>query len=259
MKKIYFMLAYGRRKAERPLLAEVIRNLSAEGYEISMGVAESLAISPERLKLEADLYVLKSHSSLWLNIAAVLDTLGANILNSYSACVDTNNKIRAAARLSAASVPIPRSWVTGDLAQILDAAHAKQFLLKPNFGRSGDGIRLVADRAELASTLISDGMLVQELITPIEEEFKLYVIGECVFGIRKHFPTDLREPIIVEPQLENIALQCGRALGLEIYGVDILINGSGPVVVDVNYFPSFKGVEGVARHLTEHIRDYAKR
>ena len=58
--KLYFMLAYARSKADRPLLAEVIANLSAEGFEISTGVAESLAISPETLRVEADLYILKS-------------------------------------------------------------------------------------------------------------------------------------------------------------------------------------------------------
>ena len=257
--KLYFMLAYARSKADRPLLAEVIANLSAEGFEISIGVAESLAISPEMLRVEADLYILKSHSSLWLNLAAVLDTQGACILNSYSACVDTNNKIRAASRLSAAGVPVPRSWVTGALAQILGVTDATQLLLKPNVGRSGDGIHIVRDRADLAMMQISDGMLVQELITAIEDEFKLYVVGERVFGIRKHSATGEREPVTVEPTLEDIALRCGRALGLEIYGVDVVVNANGPVVVDVNYFPSFKGVAGVAGPLTDYIRKFAKK
>lgn len=256
--KIYFMLAYARRKAHRPLLEQVIENLRADGFDVSTGVAESLAISPETLSVEADLYILKSHSALWLNVAAVLDTLGARILNTYPACVDTNNKIRAASRLSAAGVPIPRSWITGDLSQIAAATSATQFLLKPNFGRQGEGIRVVRDRAELRTMQISDGTLVQELITPVEEEFKLYVIAERVFGIRKDAVSDAREPIQVEPILEDIALRCGRALGLKIYGVDVLVNASGPVVVDVNYFPSFKGLPGVADPLTDYIREFAR-
>ena len=259
MTKLYFMLAYARRKAHRPLLEQVIENLTADGFEISTGVAESLAISPETLCIEADLYILKSHSSLWLNLAAVLDAQGARILNSYSSCVDTNNKIRAASRLSASDVPIPRSWVTGDLAHIIPESDANQFVIKPNFGRWGNGVRVVNDRAELATTQISDGMLVQELISPIDEELKLYVIGEQVFAIRKHPDTDFREPITVESALEDIALRCGRALGLEIYGVDVLISANGPFVVDVNYFPSFKGVPNIAGPLTDYIREFAKK
>ena len=52
--KLYFMLAYSRSKADRPLLAEVIANLTAEGFEVATGVAESLAVSPQAERVEAD-------------------------------------------------------------------------------------------------------------------------------------------------------------------------------------------------------------
>ncbi|MEP6787894.1 MAG: hypothetical protein ABJB40_05650, partial [Acidobacteriota bacterium] len=217
------MLSYTRTKADRPEFAEVMANLSAEGFDVSVGVAESLAIRPEELRVEADLYILKSNSALWLNLAGVLDEQGAHILNPYPACVGTINKIRAAASLSAAQIPIPRSWVTGNLERILDATDVTQFLLKPNVGHGSAGIRLVRDRTELAAMQIDDGMLVQELITPVEDELKFYVIGDRVFGIRKHADSGLREPVTVEPILEDIALRCGRALGLEICGVDVLV------------------------------------
>ncbi len=60
--KLYFMLAYARSTADRPLLAEVIANLSAEGFEISTGVAESLAISPETLRVDGGYQLLNQHS-----------------------------------------------------------------------------------------------------------------------------------------------------------------------------------------------------
>jgi ribosomal protein S6--L-glutamate ligase len=101
-------------------------------------------------------------------------------------------------------------------------------------------------------------MLVQELITPIEDELKFYVIGERVFGIRKHPDSGEREPVAVDPVLEDVAVRSGQALGLEIYGVDVLISSHGPIVVDVNYFPSFRGVPNVARWLTDYISTYAR-
>lgn len=257
--KLYFMLAYARTKADRPLLADVIANLRAEGFEVATGVAEELVVSPEDLRVEADLYILKSHSSLWLNLAAVLDAQQARILNSYPACAATNNKIRTASRLSAAKVPIPLSWVTGDLALIPEVTGTMPLLLKPNISRKGVGIRLVRDRMELVASQISDGMFVQELVAAVDDEIKLFVIGDQVFGVRKHRDSDVREHVSVEPLVEDIALRCGRALGLEIYGVDVVINSHGPVVVDVNYFPSFRGVPDAARPLTEYIGAYARR
>ena len=257
--KIYFLMAYSRSRADRPVFGNVIANLSAVGFDVTVGVAESLAISPEELRVEADLYILKSQSSLWLNLAAVLDAQGARILNPYPACVATVNKIRAASRLAAAQVPIPRSWVTGDLAQVSQVTDAMEFVLKPNIGHGGAGIRIIRDRAELATTRIDDGMLVQELIRNVRDEIKLYLIGDRVFGIRKHPDTGEREPISVEPALAEIALRCRRSLGLEICGVDLLISAQGPVVVDVNYFPSFRGVPDIAEPLTDYIRAYAER
>ena len=256
--RIFFMLAYERAKADRPVFTEVIANLSAQGHEVSVGVAESIAISPEDLRIEADLYILKSQSALWLNLAAVLDAQGARILNPYPACVATVNKIQAAARLRAAQIPIPRSWVTGNLAQIPPVHDAMPMLLKPNIGHGGAGIRVVRDSAELAATQIEDGMLIQEWITPVEGEVKLYVIGDRVFGIRKHPESGEREPVDVDARLTAIALRCRRALGLEICGVDVLVTVDGPVVVDANYFPSFRGVPDAARLLTDHILAYAE-
>ena len=256
--KIYFMLGYARDKGDAPMLAEVIANLKADGFDVAADVAESVLVSPEELRVEADLYILKSKSELWLNLAAVLDEQGASILNSFRASINTINKIRTAACLSAAQIPIPRSWVTGDLALITEVSDAMPLLLKPNIGHGGIGIRLVRDRAELAATKIADGMLVQELITPVEDELKLYVVGDRVFGIRKYADSGQREPVAVEPVLQDIALRSGRALGLEIYGVDVIISSQGPVVIDVNYFPSFRGVPDVARSLTDYISNYAK-
>jgi len=250
--KIYFMLAFVQRNSHHPLISEVISKLSARSFEVSTGVAESVAISPEGLKVEADLYILKSHSKLWFNVAAVLDAKGARILNPYPACVNTSNKIRAAACLAAAEVPLPRSWVTGDLIHIRELTKAMPLLIKPNLGGNGLGIRLVREISELVTTQVEDGMFVQELVTPVEDELKLYVIGDRVFGIRKH-GDDYRENINVEPMLTEIAIRCGKALGLSIYGVDVVLNANGPIVVDVNYFPSFRGVRDIADTLADHI------
>jgi ribosomal protein S6--L-glutamate ligase len=136
---------------------------------------------------------------------------------------------------------------------------ALPLVIKPNIGHGGAGIRIVHDKAELTAMQIDDGMLVQELITPVEDELKLYVIGDRVFGVRKDRDSGERESVVVDPMLEEIALRCRRALGLELCGVDVVFSSRGPVVIDVNYFPSFRGVPNVEGPLTDHIRSYAGR
>jgi glutathione synthase/RimK-type ligase-like ATP-grasp enzyme len=46
------------------------------------------------------------------------------------------------------------------------------------------------------------------------------------------------ERIELTPELEELARACG-----ELYGVDVLVSPDGPLVVDVNEFPNYTGVE----------------
>jgi ribosomal protein S6--L-glutamate ligase len=61
----------------------------------------------------------------------------------------------------------------------------------------------------------------------------------------------------VSRELREIAVACGRILGLGLYGLDVLDTDEGPMVVDVNYFPGYKGVPGAAPLIADYIEDYA--
>src|SRR5438093_3765461 len=150
--RLYLMLAFHNNSdAPNPVVAEVITILKRKGFQIEIGFAESLLLRPEALSAKHDLYILKSHTSLWLSLAGVLHFQGAEILNPYLACLATMNKIMTASRLHSAGVPIPRSWVTGDLRLLLSLAAERQLIMKPYDGRRGNGIRIVNEPRELAS------------------------------------------------------------------------------------------------------------
>ena len=51
------------------------------------------------------------------------------------------------------------------------------------------------------------------------------------------------------------ARRAGRALGLDLFGVDLLIRDGNPVVIDVNAFPGFQG----ARHPEESMLRFIER
>jgi Inositol 1,3,4-trisphosphate 5/6-kinase ATP-grasp domain len=52
-------------------------------------------------------------------------------------------------------------------------------------------------------------------------------------------------------------VRCGEALGLGLYGLDILETAEGPKVVDLNAFPSYRGVAGIAPFVADYISGYA--
>jgi ribosomal protein S6--L-glutamate ligase len=244
------------------VLLEVFDILERRGFQVESGIPEESVARPDRLRIEHDLYILKSHTELALSVAGVFETLGARLLNPYPSCITTQDKIVASRRLRAAGVPVPRCWITGDLALLAPIAEETPLIVKPHRGHRGAGISVVRNPGELAELQLPDGpVLIQEHVAGSGEDVKVYVVGEDVFAVRKHFsPTSFTRPgrsCAVSPELREIALACGRTLGLGLYGLDALETDEGPIVVDVNYFPGYKGVSGVAPLIADYIEDYA--
>src|SRR6266704_1701324 len=95
--RLYFMLPFRNNSAAPNVaLAEVFAILKRKGYQIEIGIAESLLLRPEELSVKHDLYILKSHTDLWLSLAGVLHFQAAQVLNPYLACIATQNKITTA-------------------------------------------------------------------------------------------------------------------------------------------------------------------
>jgi ribosomal protein S6--L-glutamate ligase len=96
-------------------------------------------------------------------------------------------------------------------------------------------------------------MLVQEYVPG--EEIKVAVIGNEVFGVRKVESPEgsTRVDCPVSDEIRQLALRCGEVFGLSLYGLDVIEGPDGPVVIDVNYFPSYKGVPHAAELLADHI------
>ena len=57
----------------------------------------------------------------------------------------------------------------------------------------------------------------------------------------------------LRPAVRDAALACGRALGLELYGVDFLEAGDKFFAVDVNALPGYKGAPEAPRALVDYL------
>src|ERR687897_333594 len=65
-------------------------------------------------------------------------------------------------------------------------------------------------------------------------------------------------PCPVDPEVREVARRCGEALGLGLYGIDIIEGRQGLSVVDVNFFPGYKGVANAAPLIAAYIEAYAR-
>ena len=93
---------------------------------------------------------------------------------------------------------------------------------------------------------------------------KIYAIGGRLYGVKKIFPRRTEdekrgEPFVLSPELREIALRCGRAFGLDLYGVDVIESGGIPYVVDMCSIPGFKGVPDAPHLLAQYFYAAAER
>lgn len=256
--KLYFLLARRNPPLPSQLVIEVCDILSRRGIEIETGIAEELLLRPDQPLADCDLYLLKSYTELSLSLAGVLHAQGANLLNSYPGCYAARNKIVAAQLLAAAGIPAPASWVTNDLELLRSVVRQRPLILKPYMGWRGEGIRVIRREEDLATIPArAEPTLIQEYLSGNGEDLRLYIAGDQVFAVRKPFsPTSFAQPgspVPVSAELRDIGLRVGEVFGLSLYGVDLIETADGPKVIDVNYFPGFKGVPGAARVVAGHI------
>lgn len=260
--RLRFMLA---RRADGPshIVTEAAALLRARGFEVESAIAEELVQRPEALGEEADVWLLKSYTPLSLSLAGVLHRAGARLLNPYPACLAARDKIAAVQVLAAAGVPAPRSWVTGDLSLLAPLAREMALVVKPYMGWRGGGVVVVRGEAELlALPPPQEPVVVQEFLPGPGVDLRVYVAGDRVFATRKPFSATSfavpGEEVAVTDEVRRIALRCGEAFGLGLFGLDLIESPGGPRVVDVNYFPGYKGIAAAGEAVADYVARYAE-
>ena len=217
------------------------------------------------LRVEHDLYVLRHTSGVSLSLAGALHELGAVIVNPYPASAALRDKIVTMRTLQAAGVPTPASYLAPHPDHLRPLLDSGPLVIKPYQGADGAGVRVVRNDGELAAVNHGCEPLFAQRYHPGDgRDRKIYAIGGRLFGVKKVFPRLTEEekhgePFALTPQLHDIAERCGRAFGIDLYGVDIIESEGTPYVVDICSIPGFKGVPDAVRLLTQYFYAAAER
>jgi ribosomal protein S6--L-glutamate ligase len=251
-----------REKAHKAgsVMRETTGILESRGVTVEEIYPEDACVDVTSLKADCDLYLLKSGTDAGLSFAGLLDIAGAKIINPYPTVIAMRDKIISTKMLQSANLPLPETWFASKPEQLAGQLKDGQIVVKPFWAASqGRGVQIVKTEDELATVTTEDGVIfAQRYHQPDGRDHKLYVIGDRVFGVRRVWPPKtledkLGEPFDVPDDMREIALGCGRAFGVGLYGVDLITSGDKPYVVDINTFPGFKGVPNAAELLTEYI------
>ena len=256
--RVCFLLERGSPPRLNPIIAEVFEILRGRGVKVDALYAEEELLRLDSISVEADLYLLKSDTELSLSLATALDALGARVINMVDACILCKDKLLAAATLAKASIPAPRPLSAADPLLLGAELSGGPLILKPHRGYHGVGVMVVEDAAALPAAGVYPGLVfAQAYLANARKDLKIFGIGEEVFGVRKPFSSDSflkgGEACDLSPGVADMARRCARAFGLELYGLDLAEDGDETYVIDVNYFPGYRGVPDAPRRLADHI------
>ena len=235
--------------------------LSEKGIAVDILNPEESAVDLDDIEVKYDLYILKSSSQQAISFAGLLHLSGANLLNPYPVVALMKDKVLATSIRLKAEVPLPETFMAARPDQLKELLTGGPLVVKPYWGGSqGRGVRIVEKADELDDMDGDQGLIfAQRYHKPDGRDHKIYCIGGKIFGVMRVWPArtyeeKLGESFTVSPEMSEIARSCGRAFGIELYGLDIIGSVGQPYVVDINTFPGFKGVVDAARHLADYIQ-----
>jgi ribosomal protein S6--L-glutamate ligase len=195
------------------------------------------------------------HSIVW-GVLALLRAEGARV-QTWQDAPDLSRAVFAHADLV-----ILRS-VHPATAEVAAIAADGPVVVKTRLGSRGEGVA-VLERGDGWPVDGPGPWLVQDRVPGDGWDRKLFVVGPRVHGTLRRWPArsladKLGRPLRVDAELAELALAVGGVFGLCAYGVDVIDGPDGPVIVDVNAFPGFKGVPGAVGLLCDHLLEHLGR
>lgn len=250
-----------------PVWSQVGARLAEHGADIDFLFFEEGLTDLRTLRVEHDLYVLKSGSAMGLSVAGALHALGAAILNPYPVAVMCRDKLVTSRVLGAAGVPTPETWATADRAHLRPLLDAGPIVVKPNRGSRGVGVRVIRTDAEIDALTADPEPWIVQRHHPADGDGldrKLYCVGGRVFGVKRIWPARTlaeKTGVAFDPgdELTAIAQRCSVAIGVDTFGFDVVISQGEPYVVDLSSWPGFKGVPAAEERLATAIETAARR
>jgi len=192
-----------------------------------------------------------------------LQRLGLYVINPPEAIEHCVDKYDLLAILEENGIPTPRTAVAENVDEALRAFEelGGDVIVKPIFGSRGIGSTRVRD-AEIASTVFrsitfSHGVIyLQEFVHHGYSDVRAFVVGDRVVAAMRRVANSWKtnysqgarpEPIQLDRTLEDMAVKSAKLIECKIAGVDILESPKGPLVIEVNSQPGWRGLQSVAK------------
>jgi RimK family alpha-L-glutamate ligase len=196
-----------------------------------------------------------------MDILHRLERLGLYVINPPEAIEHCVDKYAILAILEDNGIPVPRTAITENVGEALKAFHelGGDIIVKPIFGSRGIGSTRVTN-PEVAATIFKaitfyhSVIYLQEFVPHGFSDIRAFVIGNRVVAAMKRVANTWKtnysqgaKPVStkLDATLEKMAVKSASLVECKIAGVDILESSRGPLFVEVNSQPGWKGLQSV--------------
>lgn len=180
----------------------------------------------------------------------------------HSPHLPQSDKLTQAYRLAAAGLPVPATVLTTPK-QLPQATVTWPQVVKAAHGSRGERVALVTSlttalaQAQAWGLTATDPLVLQEPIPPLGEDVRAFLInGQLLAAMSRHAPPGQFLANIAQgaegrattlsPTELALCQQAWQAMGAAPWaGVDFIRSPSGPVFLEVNLWPGFRGLAGV--------------
>src|SRR5438105_4872035 len=252
-----------------PMPRVVAKQLQLWGHEVDVLEPQATITRLSDLsKQDYDAYILKTVSNRpGLSLLEAAEAVGIPTINNSRSIRLVRDKAVTAAFAHAHGLPTPLTYFVAHpelLKQIPEEDYP--LVVKPTNGSSCRGIYRVDSPTDLATLQIDEAnesyFLAQHYVENCGFDIKLYVAGTEVYAVAKRSPLHpevevSKQLIPLTPELRKLAFRVGKVFGLDIYGLDIVETAQGPIIVDINDFPSFGQVPGAVILVSAYIEHIA--
>ncbi|MGW1838113.1 ATP-grasp domain-containing protein [Streptomyces sp. NPDC002067] len=250
---------------------EVIAQLGAWGHTVDI-IRPGRALLPLTSAVTAgdhDAWVLKTVSGgPGLTLLEAAAHTGLTTVNDVRAIRGVRDKALAAVIARTHGLPVPVTYAAARAEEFARIPEAEfPLVVKPADGSSGRAVRLVRTPDELtgADHETSPGLLIAQPYVPNSgTDLKVYSVAGELFATERRSPLHpghaVRERCVPLPaEVARMTAETGAAFGLDLYGVDVLYGPDGPVIVDINDFPSFRQVPDAVARVSAAVLRLARR
>lgn len=211
-----------------------------------------------------------------------LELMGGNMINDVKSLETSRDKLRTYQALASKNLPIPKTMLVrfpskdpkydGNVDTIIK--HFKfPIILKLGSGSKGKGVMLVNSEENFKDLFDmldqTNPLLVQEFIkNSTGKDIRVIVVGNkvvsCMMRVaKKGFKSNFHQggyvkTVEITEELEKLAVLAAQTAGLQIAGIDLLIDENRHVICEVNSSPGFEGFEmatgiNTARKMLEYV------